>query len=65
MITNKRGSSSSVASLSEAAAIKYLDALSASSSPPGPGAGSEDPHKEPPSEVPGSEDTDVEPPSEG
>ena len=51
----------------EASAIAYLDALSASSSRPGPGAGSEDPDKEPPSEVPGagSEDRDVEPPSEG
>ena len=47
----------------EASAIAYLDALNASSSHPGPGAGSEDPDKEPPSE--GSEDTDVEPPSEG
>ena len=50
----------------EASAIEYLDALSASSSHPGPGAGSEDPAKEPPSEVSGagSEDTDKEPPSE-
>ena len=47
----------------EASAIAYLDALNASSSHPGPGAGSEDPDKEPPSE--GSEDTDVEPPREG
>ena len=51
----------------EASAIAYLDALNASSSHPGPGAGSEDTDKEPPSEAPGagSEDTDVEPPSEG
>ena len=46
----------------EASAIAYLDALNASSSHPGPGAGSEDPDKEPPSE--GSEDTDVEVESE-
>ena len=50
----------------EASAIAYLDALNASSSHPGPGAGSEDLDTEPPSEAPGagSEDTDKEPPSE-
>ena len=51
----------------EAAAIAYLDSLSASSSPPGPGAGSEDREGTggPRSDLEGAEDTDVEPPSEG
>ena len=51
----------------EASAIAYLDALSASSSPPGPGAGSEDREGTggPRSDLEGAEDTDVEPPSEG
>ena len=51
----------------EAAAIAWLDSLSASSSPPGPGAGSEDREGTggPRSDLEGAEDTDVEPPSEG
>jgi len=51
----------------EAAAIAYLDSLSASSSPPGPGAGSEDREGTggPQSDLEGAEDTAVEPPSEG